>query len=372
MAERDFVERWIRPDLRDMLAYSMSTSPEALAAAYGLSPDRLIRLHANENVYGPSPCVRAALEAGNWAGYPDPQGRALRRALADYTGRPPEEIALGNGADDVIDLLARLLVGPGRTALIVEPTFEMYALSVRWHGGRVAVLEREADFRVPWPGLQEAARRLQPAAIFLASPNNPDGALLPEEVLRGLLEDGWMVVVDEAYYEFAGHTFAGWLDRYPNLAVVRTFSKWAGLAALRLGYALMHPVLVRAYDQIRPPFHVNLAAQLAALASLEDRTALLENVARLVAERERLYRALQAFPFLQPLPSRTNFLLCRVVGLDAHRLWEGLLRRGILVRRYHAPRLRDCLRISVGRPEHTEALLHALSEAAEEVGDGRA
>jgi len=365
------IERWLRPDLRDLFTYSMAVSPEDLAAAYGIAPERLIRLHANENVYGPSPRVSAALAQGAWHQYPDPQGRALRRALAEYTGLGPEWIALGNGADDVLDLLSRLLVGPGRLALIVEPTFEMYALSVRWHGGRIGTIRRDEAFRIPAAELIEAVRRHRPAAVFLASPNNPDGALLPEEILRALLAEDVMVIVDEAYFEFSGHTFAGWLPHHPNLIIVRTFSKWAGLAALRLGYALMHPDLVRAYDQVRPPFNVNLAAQQAALISLEDREALMANVARLVAERERLYRALQAFPFLQPLPSRTNFILCRVVGWDAHRLWEELLRRGILIRRYTAPELRGYLRISVGRPEHTEALLHALTAIAEEVPHGR-
>jgi histidinol-phosphate aminotransferase len=364
------MERWIRPDLRDLLTYSMAVSPEELAAAYGIRPDQLIRLHANENPYGPSPRAREALRNGEWHCYPDPQGRALRQALAGYTGFGPEWIALGNGADDVIDLLARLLVGPGRAALIAEPTFEMYALSVRWHGGRVHIVQRDEAFRLPRETLLEAIRQLQPAAVFLASPNNPDGQLLPEETLQAALEEGVMVIVDEAYFEFSGRTFAGWLPRYPNLAIVRTFSKWAGLAALRVGYALMHPDLVRAYDEVRPPFNVNLAAQQAALASLEDRAYLMENVARLVAERERLYRALQAFPFLRPFPSHTNFILCRVIGWDAHRLWEALLRRGILIRRYTAPALREHIRISVGRPEHSEALLRALTEIAEEIPHG--
>lgn len=366
------IERWIRPDLRDLLVYSMSVSPEDLASAYGVPPERLIRLHANENPYGPSPRVAAALRREGWHHYPDPQGKALRQALAEYTGLGPEWIALGNGADDVLDLLARLLVGPGRTALIVEPTFEMYALSVRWHGGGVCVVHRDPGFQIPPTALLEAVRRDRPAAVFLASPNNPDGGLLPEGILQALLAEDVMVIVDEAYFEFSGHTFAGWLPQHPNLVLVRTFSKWAGLAALRLGYALMHPELVRAYDAVRPPFNVNLAAQRAALASLEDREYLMGNVARLVAERERLGRALQRFPFLQPFPSHTNFILCRVIGWDAHRLWEALLRRGILIRRYAAPALRDCLRISIGRPEHTEALLQALTEIAEEAPHGSA
>jgi len=364
------MERWIRPDLRDLLTYSMAVSPEELAAAYGIRPDQLIRLHANENPYGPSPRAREALRNGPWHCYPDPQGRALRRALAEYTGLDPEWIALGNGSDDLIDLLARLLVGPHRAALIAEPTFEMYALSVRWHGGHVHIVQRDEMFRLPRETLLEAVQRLRPAVVFVASPNNPDGQMLPEDVLRAALEEGAMVIVDEAYFEFSGHTFAGWLSRYPNLVIVRTFSKWAGLAALRMGYALMHPDLVQAYDKVRPPFNVNLAAQQAALASLEDRAHLLENVGRLVAERERLYRALQAFPFLRPFSSHTNFILCRVIGRDAHRLWEELLQRGILVRRYSTPALRDTLRISVGRPEHSEALLRALTEIAEEVPHG--
>ncbi|MBI4770567.1 MAG: aminotransferase class I/II-fold pyridoxal phosphate-dependent enzyme, partial [Chloroflexi bacterium] len=209
----------------------------------------------------------------------------------------------------------------------------------------------------------EAAVRAEPRAkvLFLCAPNNPDGSTISDADLRRLLALPVLVVLDEAYVEFAGSPGRiGWVQQYDNLAVLRTFSKWAGLAGLRVGYGAFPEWLLPELWKIKQPYNLNAVASAAAIASLEDVEVLRANVLRITAERERLFAALQAVPYLHPYPSQANFILCRVVGRDARELKQTLEAQGILVRYFDQPGLRDCVRISVGRPEDTNRLLAAL------------
>jgi histidinol-phosphate aminotransferase len=198
--------------------------------------------------------------------------------------------------------------------------------------------------------------------IFLASPNNPDGSVLGAEDLRRLLALPWVVVLDEAYIEFHGqeHSRMRWVLDHDNLIVLRTFSKRAGLAGLRVGYGAFPAALMPHLWKIKQPYNVSVAASAAAVAALEDTDHLERVVGLLIAERERLAAGLAEVPYLRPYPSRANFILCRVAGRDARELKLALEREGILIRYFNKPGLTDCLRISVGRPEHTDALLAAL------------
>ena len=200
--------------------------------------------------------------------------------------------------------------------------------------------------------------------MFVHSPHNPDGSVTSREELLRLLELPLVVVIDEAYAEFSGTSLVDLVPEHPNLIVLRTFSKWAGLAGLRIGYGVFPLGIIRHLWKIKQPYNVNVAAQAAALASLQDLDYLRANVQRIVAERERLYAELGKFDFLRPYPSRSNFVLCRVLERDAHQLKLSLEREGILVRYFDKPRLRDCIRVSVGKPEHTDALLAALRRLA--------
>lgn len=379
----------IRPDLITLAPYTPIHPFEVLSARLGRAAAEIVKLDANENPYGPSPRAVEAMAAYPWLHiYPDPQSTELRAALAEYTGIAAERIMAGHGADELIDLLGRLILAPGDALIDCPPTFGMYAFCAAVNGAAVLNVPRRADFSVdvaaverlcsaePAGGyddfgwLPDAATEAaiqptgRPKLLFLCSPNNPDGSLLPAADLERLLRLPLVVVVDEAYIEFAAPeaSFIGWVAQYDNLVVLRTFSKWAGLGGLRVGYGIFPPALIEQLWKIKPPYNVNVAGSRAASASLADRAYLLGNVARLQAERERLYTALARFDFLQPVPgSQSNFILCRVVGRNAHQLKLNLEQHGILVRHFAKPGVENCIRISLGRPEDTDALLAALA-----------
>jgi histidinol-phosphate aminotransferase len=355
---------FLRPDVATMEPYTPILPFEVLSEQLGYAPEEIVKLDANENPYGPSPQVRQALAAMPYPHiYPDPESRHLRRALADYTRLPVEYLLAGHGADELIDLVMRLFIAPGDVLINCPPTFGMYPFDAGVNAARVLSLARRPDFsldvgRVVKAVADEACAKL----LFVASPNNPDGGLLPDTDLHRLLELPLVVVLDEAYVEFAGQERSriGWVMEHDNLIVLRTFSKWAGLAGLRLGYGAFPPAIIEHLWKIKQPYNVSVAAQVAGMASLADLDYLRANVARIVAERERLVAALSHIPYLHPYPSRANFILCRVAGRDARGLKETMAERGVLIRHYNSPGLADHVRFSVGTPEQTERLVAEL------------
>ncbi len=387
----------VRPDILEMLGYEPIEPSDLLAERLGIPAEQVVKLDGNENPYGPSPRVIEALGAiEDYHRYPDPQQRALRQALAGYAGCEPEQIVAGHGSDELIDLLLRAVIAPGDGVIDCPPTFGMYGFSTRVAGGRVIEAPRRDDYSLDIDGVRSAAGNAK--VVFVTSPNNPTGNPLTEAELEALLATGLLVVVDEAYVEFAGGGYASLVADRENLVVLRTFSKWAGLAGLRAGYGIMPPALAEVLMQIKPPYTPNVAAEVAMLASLEDRERLMERVRTIVQERERLSRGLGALEFVEVYPSQANFVLARLKpglrggeeGLDARggedgpdarggeerpdapvrarAVYDQLARRGIFVRYFDTPRLRDCLRISVGLPDHTDRLLEALQELGGERG----
>ncbi len=354
----------IRKHFHGLVPYQPIVPTDVLSKEVGLSQEGIIKLDGNENPYGPSPrALEAIRNFDSYHIYPDPTQRELRIALGEYVGLPADHITVGNGSDEPMDLLVRLLVDPGDAVITCSPTFGMYPFEADINAGRLVDVPRDADFNLDLPKVIEAAKDETAKIIFLASPNNPTGnPLLPHE-LKALLETGIVVVVDEAYQEFSAlPSYSKFVPEYENLVVLRTFSKWAGLAGLRVGYAAMSPVLVRYIDQIKPPYNVNVAALVAAQASLEDKGVLLERVHWMIDERERMMRGLAAIGFLGPIPSQANFILNRVHGQDAGDIKHSLERRGIFIKHVDTPYLPNAIRISVGKPEHTDAVLAALKE----------
>ncbi|MBM4432363.1 MAG: histidinol-phosphate transaminase [Chloroflexi bacterium] len=336
---------------------------DIVAARLGLAPEAIVKLDANENPYGTSPRVRAAVAKLAYIHiYPDSDSHYLRGALAEFTGLPAENLLAGAGADEMIDLIMRTFLGPGDAILQCPPTFGMYSFDAVIAGARVASALRRPDFALNLETIEEAVRQHNPKLLFVTSPNNPDGGWLPDTDLQRLLKLPVMLIVDEAYVEFAGAGVSriSWVPQHDNLIVLRTFSKWAGLAGLRVGYGAFPRWLVPHMRKIKQPYTVSMAASAAAMAALEDRAYLEQLVARIVEERERLWRLLVEIPYLKPYPSRANFVLCRVVGRDARQLKEYLEKQGILVRYFEKPGLTDHIRISVGRSQDTDALLSAL------------
>lgn len=352
----------IRPHIRAMPPYEPILPFEVLSQQLGRPPQEIIKLDANENPYGMLPAIRQALANMPYGHiYPDPESRALRAALARYHNIPEENILAGAGADELIDLILRLVVQPGDAILNCPPTFGMYAFDGDLNGARVLAVTRRPDFSLDVEGIERAVRKHRPKVLFIASPNNPDGSLTPRETILHLLDLPLLVVMDEAYIEFAeAPSLIPEALQRPNLIVLRTFSKWAGLAGMRVGFGVFPPALISHLWKIKQPYNVSVAAATAAIAALEHAGELLETVRRIIAERERLFGLLQAIPWLHPYPSRSNFILCRVLDRSAAALKRDLAGHGILVRYFDKPGLQDCIRISVGKPEHSDALLQCL------------
>ena len=349
---------------------------DVLSARMGRAPQDIIKLDANENPYGPSPRVREALARLEYPHiYPDPESRALRAALAAFTGVAAEYLLAGSGVDELLDLLLRVLLETGEKALICPPTFGMYAFDTRLNAGQVVEVPRRADFSLDIEGIQRAVETQKPKALFLPTPNNPDGSFPPAAEIDFLLTLPLLVVLDEAYIEFSGQGRLGeGLTRIrqaaqrENLIVMRTFSKWAGLAGLRVGYGAFPAWLLPTLWKAKQPYNVNVAASEAALASLQDVETLAEVVEQLIRERQRLFAALSAIPYLQPYPTCSNFILCKITSgwgdastSPGQALKNYLAGQGVMIRYFDNPRLRDHVRISVGKPEQTDAVIAALT-----------
>ena len=357
----------IRPDIATMDAYTPIYPFDVLAARLGREPDEIIKLDANENPYGPSPRVREALASLDYVHiYPDPESRALRDALSDFVGLPSSHLLAGAGADELLDLIMRLFLRPGDAIVNCPPTFGMYPFDAAIRGAETLDVPRHADFSLDLPAIEQAVAQHQPKLLFITSPNNPDGSWVSDADLTRLLELPLMVVLDEAYVEFAGRARSRirWVPERENLIVLRTFSKLAGLAGLRVGYGAFPEALMPHLWKIKQPYNVSVAASTAALAALEDLAWLEDKVDRLIRERKRFFRRLDKVPYLRPYPSESNFVLCQVLGRDAEGLKLALEREGILIRYYRKPRLRDHVRFTIGKPAQMDTVIAALQRLA--------
>ena len=355
------IEKLIRPHLANVQTYDSIDPPEILAERAGIPADKVIKLNGNENPYGASPKAAEAVANTSLHIYPDPLQRKIRSALSEYTGLAPDYIIAGAGSDELIDLLFRLFISPGDKIIDCDPTFAMYGFCARVAGGEIELVQRDELFEIDLDAVKDAMDS-RTKIIFISSPNNPTGNLASEAQVRELLDTGLIVVVDEAYYEFCDQSVAGLVPDHDNLVVLRTMSKWAGLAGLRIGYGITSPGLVRHIIDIKSPYNVNVAAESALLASLEDAPALLKNVGKIVEERQRMFSLLEAITGVTPWPSFGNFILCQFAPGRALGIYEALAMRGIFVRNFGSERLRDCFRIAVGTPDQTDALVEAMKE----------
>ena len=353
------IERLVRPHLRKVATYSGVDPSDELARQAGIRPEQVIRLNANENPFGaPDEVVRALRDLPLHL-YPDPEQRKLRAALSEYTGQPAERVMAGAGGDEIIDLLIRLIIEPGDRALDCDPTFGMYSFCARIAAAEVVSVPRGEAWEVDVAAVEKAITP-RTKILFLASPNNPTGNSLREPDARRLLETGLILAMDETYYEFSGKTLSHLVAEYDNLVVIRSFSKWAGIAGLRIGYMIGSQSLVRRLMDIKQPYNINVAAEAAVLAALRHRDALLARARTLVEQRKRLESAIRKMQGVICFPSDGNFLLCRFARRTAKETYEGLARQGIFVRYFSHPRLQDSLRISAGTPEQTGRLIEAL------------
>ena len=325
----------------------------------------LVKLDANENPYPPPPEVMERVSAAAAAlalnRYPDPEAAELRGLLAVRSGWRREGILLGNGSDELILLLLAACGGEGATLLVPTPTFSMYrhiALALGWHVEEVPLT---TAFGLDEETLLSRAAACSPRLTVFASPNNPTGNLFDRGAMERYLRAATgIVVIDEAYHDFAGGSIVELLGRHPNLVVLQTLSK-IGLAALRLGVLLADPQLVRELNKVRLPFNVGSFSQAAARAVLEAPGFLEGQVRTLLAERTRVVAALGHLPGVTTFPSDANFILLRT-DRPSRDVFEELRRRGVLIRDLGSQPglLERCLRVTVGTPAENDAFLHAM------------
>ncbi|XP_058087725.1 histidinol-phosphate aminotransferase, chloroplastic-like [Magnolia sinica] len=354
---------FIRPHLRKLSPYQPILPFEVLSTRLGRKPEDIIKLDANENPYGPPPEVAEALGSMRFPYvYPDPESRRLRAALAEDSGLGPEYILAGCGADELIDLIMRCVLEPGDKIVDCPPTFTMYEFDAAVNGALVIKVPRQPDFSLNVSRIAEVVEQEKPKCIFLTSPNNPDGSIINDADLLKILDLPILVVLDEAYVEFSGlDSRMEWVKKHENLIVLRTFSKRAGLAGLRVGYGAFPLSIIEYLWRAKQPYNVSVAAEVSACAALQN-PAYLEKVKNaLVQERERLYNLLKELPFLKPYPSYSNFILCEVTsGKDPKKLKEDLAQMGVMIRHYNNKELKGYVRVSVGKPEHTDILIDCL------------
>lgn len=332
-----------------------------------------VRLNTNESPEPPPAALRSRLaEAGDvaWNRYPDRSARGVREAVGRGYGLGPEQVFVANGSNEVLQTLLLAYAGHGRRVAVFEPTYALHSHIARITGATVVEGSRAADFSLDLGEMRRVVSAHQPEVVFLCSPNNPTGMVdAPETV--GLLLDlvepyGGLVVVDEAYGQFASHSAVSLLDDERNLVVSRTFSKTWSMAALRLGYLLGPAWAIEAVESVALPYHVDTFKQRAGALATEYRGEMLARVATLVQERERLVSALADLD-VDWWPSGANFVLFRPRSRPGRSIWDALLARDVLVRDCSSwRRLDGCLRVTIGAPAENDAFVAALAEALNE------
>jgi histidinol-phosphate aminotransferase len=356
------IEKYIRSHLVGFTGYTASTSPDTLKGKVEVSLSNIIKINANENPYGCSPRVLKALaRCKHFNIYPDDGQQELRDLLSGYTGVPAARIVGGHGSNTIIDSIVRLFVGPGDEVINSVPTFDIYRFSTQICGGTLVNINRDENFAIDITKIKKAISN-KTKLIFLATPNNPTGNIVPQSDILELVNTGLPIVVDEAYFEFSGETVMPWTEKYKNLIVLRSFSKWAGLAGLRVGYGVFPPKIAPYMMAIKIPHNVSVAAEIAVRESLADIDYLQSRVQAIIQERARLFSALQQISWLKLYPSKANFIYCEVLKSSACGLHQKLQNKGILVRYFDNPLLKNAIRISVGKPEHTNALVKTLQK----------
>jgi histidinol-phosphate aminotransferase len=359
----------VRPELANIEAYIPGESLDAFSARTGVPEARLIKLNSNESPYGPSPRALAALsDFTRYNYYPDPEGMQLRAALSEYTGVDAAHLVVANGSMEVIRLLWQAFLAPGDSIVTCPPTFSLYTTASTLCGSETLAAPRGPDYGIDVEAIV-AALRPSTKLIVLCSPNNPTGNLVSREAILTLLETGRIVVVDEAYIEFAGPDAVSaspiaLVPEYDNLVVLRTFSKWAGLAGLRLGYGAFPLWLVPHLRKLQLPFEVNLGAHIAAIETLADLPIMRERIAALMCERDLLTDALTEQPYLCVSPSQGNYVLAEITdpALTLATLRAQIEAAGILLRYFRTPDLARHFRVTVGTGEDTAAVRRVLAQ----------
>ena len=325
------------------------------------SDAKVIKLNTNENPYPPAPAalqVLRELDGELLRRYPHPMARAFREAASLALGVPADWILVGNGSDDLLTMIMRACAEPGRRVVYPMPTYVLYRTLAQIQDAEVVEVPFHEDYSLPIEPLIKA----QGAVTFIASPNSPSGTVAPVELLDKLATQlSGILVVDEAYVDFADSNALELVKKYDNVIVLRTLSKGYSLAGLRLGFGIANPSLLEGLFKVKDSYNVDAIACAVGAAAIADQSYKENNAQKIKNSRTKMQEALQKLGFYV-LPSQANFLLAQSPSGNAQSLYQTLKERGIFVRYFNQPRLADKLRITIGTPEQNEALLKVLSE----------
>lgn len=323
------------------------------------------KLNTNENPFPPPPAVMQALSdvtGEKLALYPPPQSTQLREKYAEAYGLEPEMVFAGNGSDEILAIITRCFLDRGSAQVITDPTYSLYDVLADIQDASTVKLPVGDDFSLP----EELFGRSE-KLVIVSNPNPPSGVLYPVDQMERLCrESSGMVVIDEAYVDFSRWNCLDLVRNHANLIVTRTFSKSFSLAGLRIGFAIAPKPLIDGMMKVKDSYNLNLLSQVAAAAAIDNIDYFMENVKKVVAERERLSSQLSEIGW-RVFPSQANFILVEPKGIEARAVYEGLLERKILVRFFDKPGLDRYLRITIGRPEQSDKLVAAVGELQQKI-----
>jgi histidinol-phosphate aminotransferase len=344
----------IRLDLKNWEEYTPVKSAECLSFEQKINIEDVIKCDANESVYGPSPLVMRQLsQFKGYQYYPDPEYTELRKQLSDYTKVAEEKIFVSNGADELIDLLVRLIIEKDDEVIDCPPTFSSYSLSTRLNRGKVINVLRNSDYSLDIDSIIRSITR-KTKIIFICNPNNPTGTITPIKDIEKILKTGIMTCVDEAYIEFGGECTIPLLKKYKNLIIIRSLSKWAGIAGLRLGYGLMDTYIVKQLMKIKSPYNVSYAAVLAGIASLRDTKYREATLKKIVLERNIFERS--------GYSGGGNFIFIKTTKQKQRQIIDAFAQSGISIRAYVSGVISGALRITVGKPDQNSKMRAILKQ----------
>ena len=345
------IEKMIKESIKGMKAYQVDNSK------YDIKIDAN---ESNTNIFQKiMPEIWENVMKEDINRYPDSEATDLRKAISGFIGVPPEKILCGNGSDELIKMIIDGFINPGEIVLSHSPTFGMYGVSTRVSGGTYAEIETDDAFNIDIDELIAKARELKAKLIFLCNPNNPTGNILEKSQVRRILrETEAILILDEAYIEFAGESMVDEIDDWENLIIMRTLSKAFGLAGLRLGYIITGGSIMELMRAIKPPYNLNRISQRLATEVLAHASYINKNIEAMKAERERMLVELEQIDALKVFPTKSNFILLRTA--EAEKLYKAFKDASILVRNYAGGRLENCLRISIGLQKENEAVMAVI------------
>ena len=358
------INKFVNQHILDLKKYDPVDSDKKLAEQFGLDENDIIRLNANENPYGPWAGIKNSFNEIKFNVYPDSNQDLLRQSLSIYTGLDKSQIVAGSGADELIECIFKIFCKKNDVLVDVQPTFGMYSFLADSIGMKVMPFERDPrSWEIDIGKLKSEISINAAKVIFLASPNNPTGNLLSNKDLEEILQMNILVVVDETYFEFCGQTSAEMINDYENLIVLRSFSKWAGIAGLRIGYMLANSEVIDNVFKVKQPYNINVVAEKAAIMTLDNRLDLQPNIEKILAEKDKFSDFINELSeWSIPFPSDANFILCKFAKNRGEFIFNKLAREGIFVRSFSNENLKDCLRFTIGTTDQMKKVEKVLSE----------